>query len=253
MSQLSITLSGKAQVVEAEAAFELEDGSLTTAEKLLVGDRVKIMVHGNVMLEEVESVDRVPTLEECVESQATLEERRMAALESRIETLENALITNNHIVQGLQRTIVELTAQHVEAVFTNDVMIDSLAQRLFIAGANAIVHKVKSSRNRAPKLVVIDSMIPGVTLRATLSEENIAQIEMLDKTGTWVSGEELPEEMRTEAVITTFGNLLLAHHAEPGRAYFVTEDVALEEYREQLAAEAQAVVKGVVEQPAAVH
>jgi hypothetical protein len=253
MSQYSITLAGNQRVFEADATFELEDGSLTTAEKLLVGDRVKIMVHDNAMLEEVEAVERVPTLEECVESKSILEELRLAALESRIETLEQALITNNQIVQGLQRTIVELTAHHVEAVFSNDVMLDTLAQRLFITGANAIAHKAKQSRNRAPKLVVIDSMIPGVTLRATLNEENVAQIEMLDKTGTWVSGEELPEEMRSEAVINTFGNLLLAHHAAPGRAYFITEDVALEEYREQVAAEAQAVVKGVVEQPNAVH
>jgi hypothetical protein len=250
--QFNITLNGAVKLVEADTAFELEDGSLTTADKLLVGDVVKHVVQGSVMLETIDAVVAIPTLEECAESAALLAERRIALMEARISTLETALVANNQAVQHMHRTIVELTATHVEAVFKDEVMIDSLAQRFFIAAANAIAHKAKSSRNRAPKLVVVDTMIPGCVIRAKLTEEGFAHIEMLDKEGVWVTGEGLPEQMRSEQLVTTFGNLLLSHGAEQGRFYFITEDVALEDYREAIAAEAQAVVKSV-DVPATTH
>ncbi|MCY1281944.1 hypothetical protein D9M68_19970 [compost metagenome] len=252
MSQLSITLNGRPTVMEADRAVELDNGSLTTADKLLVGDRIKVTRDMAQFIEEVEAVEHVPSLEECVESEALIAERRIQLLESRIETLETALIANNQAVQNFQRSIVELTAQHIETVFKDEVMIDTLAQRFFIAAANAIAHKAKNSRNRAPKLVVVDTMIPGCVIRAKLTAEGFAVIEMLDKEGVWATGDELPEQMRSEQIKTTFGNLLLSYGAEVDRAYFITEDVALEEYREAIAAEAQAVVKAV-EEPVTTH
>jgi hypothetical protein len=239
---VTVTINGYTAVVDADETFILEDGTLTTAGKLLVGDSVQITQNDVMHIGEVQAVELdIPTRD------MTAEEQVIASLEARVAGLEEHLMITNQIIQGLQRSIVELTAQHIETLFKDDVMIDSIAQRIYIAGANAIAHKAKSSRNRAPKLVVVDTMIPGCVIRAHLTEEGYAVIEMLDKEGTWATGDDLPEQMRSEQIKTTFGNLLLSYGAELGRSYFITEDVALEDYREAVAAEARAVVQSVEE------
>jgi len=151
----------------------------------------------------------------------------------RLASVENALTSANDALLGLQRTIVELTASHIDRIFTDQVMVDSLAQRFFIAGANAIAHKARQSRERTPELVVIEQEIPGA-IRATLKEEGGVLVEeQLKETGEWVTGDQLSEAMQAEVIQEVFGNLLAGYGCAIGRAYFIVEDVHLEEFRKQ--------------------
>lgn len=151
----------------------------------------------------------------------------------RLASVENALTSANDALLGLQRTIVELTASHIDRIFTDQVMVDSLAQRFFIAGANAIAHKARQSRERTPELVVIEQEIPGA-IRATLKEEGGVLVEeQLKETGEWVTGEQLSEAMQADVIQEVFGNLLASYGCSIGRAYFIVEDVHLEEFRKQ--------------------
>ena len=169
----------------------------------------------------------------------------VAAQGERLETVENALESANNALLNLQRTIVELTASHVERVFTDPVMADSLAQRFFIAGANAIAHKARQSKERTPELVVIEQAIPGA-IRATLKEEGGVLVEeQLKDTAEWVTGDQLSEEMRSDVIQEVFGNLLAASGCSIGRAYYIVEDVHLEQFRKEAAIGARAALTSV--------
>lgn len=151
----------------------------------------------------------------------------------RLETVEKALETANDALLGLQRTIVELTAAHIDRIFSDQVMVDTLGQRFFIAAANAIAHKARSSMERAPELVVIESPIPGA-IKCTITESGEVKIEeQLKETGEWVTGDQLSEEMRSTTISEVFGSLLAGYGATIGRAYYVVEDVHLEEFRKE--------------------
>ncbi|MNZ32845.1 hypothetical protein D3C78_501830 [compost metagenome] len=180
------------------------------------------------------------------------QDQRIQALEERLEIAEKALTTANSIILGLQRSIVDITADHVHRIFNDPVMVDSLAQRFFIAAANAIAFKAKASKQRTPQLVVIEQYIPGV-IRATLQEDGSVFIEEETEAGQWKSGEDLSPQMQSEEVQTAFGNLLIAYTAEVGKAYFITEDVFLEEFREKASQQALGVVKAVEEVAGAVQ
>lgn len=163
----------------------------------------------------------------------------------RLETVEKALESANTALLGLQRTIVELTASHIDRIFSDQVMVDSLAQRFFIAGANAIAHKARQSRERTPELVVIEQAIPG-SIKVTLLEEGGVKIEeQLKDTGEWVTGDQLSEGMRSDVIKEVFGNLLAGYGASLGRAYFVVEDVHLEQFRKEAAQGAQSALASV--------
>lgn len=158
-------------------------------------------------------------------------EAHITLLEERIETLESALESNNEAVLNLQRTIVELTASHIDRIFSDPVMVDTLSQRLFIAGANAIAHKARTSKERTPELVVIEAYIPGA-IRATLLDEGGVLIEeQVSESGEWVSGNDLSEHMQAEVITEAFGNLLAGYGAHIGRQYYIVEDVYLEQFR----------------------
>ncbi|MNO19207.1 hypothetical protein D3C76_89350 [compost metagenome] len=172
-------------------------------------------------------------------------QKRLNEQEERLAGLETGLTKANAVILGLQRTIVDLTADHIHRLFNDPVMIDSLTQRMLIAGANAIAHKAKTSRQRTPQLVVIEQYIPGA-IRATLHDDGTVLIEEQDKaTHEWMSGEDLSEAMRSDEIQTAFGNLLVAYTAEVGKAYFITEDVYLEEFRAKASEQALGVVKAV--------
>lgn len=158
-------------------------------------------------------------------------EAHITLLEERIEVLESALESNNEAVLNLQRTIVELTASHIDRIFSDPVMVDTLSQRLFIAGANAIAHKARTSKERTPELVVIEAYIPGA-IRATLLDEGGVLIEeQVSESGEWVSGNDLSEHMQAEVITEAFGNLLAGYGAHIGRQYYIVEDVYLEQFR----------------------
>lgn len=186
------------------------------------------------------------------DARITALEATIKHLTSRVVTLETALIANNDALTSLQRTLVELTADHIERLFSDQVMVDSLAQRFLIAGANAIAFKASKSKQRTPQLVAIEAQIPGCNIRAKLTEEGGLYLQMQDKEGLWQEGDELPEDFRQEAVTNSIGNLLASYGAEIGRFYYVIDDIALEEFRNAAAIEAKAnldKVTGVGQEP----
>lgn len=207
--------------------FDLADGTSVAADSLKAGDTFVITRDNANLKETVKDVQVVDSLQ------------LLASQEYRLTTVEQALQSNNDALLNLQRTIVEITAAHVDRVFSDPVMTDSLAQRFFIAGANAIAHKARTSKERTPQLVVIESPIPGA-IRTTLLEAGGVLIEeQLAETGEWVSGDKLSQEMQSEVITEAFGNLLAGYGAEIGRAYYVVEDVHLEQFRNEAAAAAR--------------
>jgi len=203
--------------------FELADGTTVTGDALKAGDTFVITRDQANLKETITAVEVVDSL------------KLLASQDYRLSTVEQALQSNNDALLNLQRTIVELSAAHIDRIFTDPVMVDTLAQRFFIAGANAIAHKARTSKERTPQLVVIEAEIPGA-IRTTLLEDGGVLIEeQLADTGEWVSGDKLSEVMQSQAITESFGNLLAGYGAEIGRAYYVVEDVYLEQFRKDAA------------------
>lgn len=159
------------------------------------------------------------------------QDNRLTSLEERVAQLESSLLQANDTIIGLQRTIVEITADHVNRIFNDQVLLDSIAQRVLVAGANAISFKAKASRQQAPELMVVEGYLKGA-IRVTLNDEGVL-VEMEDNpgTGNWVTGEELPEGMRSPEVAHVFGDLLISYGAEVGKAYFIMEKGDIEAAR----------------------
>ena len=159
------------------------------------------------------------------------QDNRLTSLEERVAQLESSLMQANDTIIGLQRTIVEITADHVNRIFNDQVLLDSIAQRVLVAGANAISFKAKASRQQAPELMVVEGYLKGA-IRVTLNDEGVL-VEMEDNpgSGNWVTGEELPEGMRSPEVAHVFGDLLISYGAEVGKAYFIMEKGDIEAAR----------------------
>ena len=159
------------------------------------------------------------------------QDNRLTSLEERVAQLESSLLQANDTIIGLQRTIVEITADHVNRIFNDQVLLDSIAQRVLVAGANAISFKAKASRQQAPELMVVEGYLKGA-IRVTLNDEGVL-VEMEDNpgSGNWVTGEELPEGMRSQEVAHVFGDLLISYGAEVGKAYFIMEKGDIEAAR----------------------
>ncbi|MND13027.1 hypothetical protein D3C76_810750 [compost metagenome] len=249
MSQV-VKLSTQNGPVTALASLVLhrEDGSEVRAGELAVGDTYVVTRGGVSATETVAEILPVSAEEErefLQDDRIARLEQALEAVSSRLETTENALTSANDALLGLQRTIVELTAAHIDRIFSDQVMVDTMAQRFFIAGANAIAHKARQSMQRAPELVVIEQAIPGA-IKATLLEEGGVLIEeQLAETGEWVTGEQLSEEMRADVIQEVFGNLLAGYGASIGRAYYIVEDVHLEQFRKDAQAGAKQALTSV--------
>lgn len=159
------------------------------------------------------------------------QDNRLTSLEERVAQLESSLLQANDTIIGLQRTIVEITADHVNRIFNDQVLLDSIAQRVLVAGANAISFKAKASRQQAPELMVVEGYLKGA-IRVTLQDEGVL-VEMEDNpgSGNWVTGEELPASMRSPEIAHVFGDLLISYGAEVGKAYFIMEKGDIEAAR----------------------
>lgn len=228
MSQIVKLITSVGPLTALSALPVTRDGVEVTLADLVAGDTYVVTRGGQSTTETV--VEVLPV---------SAEEEREFLQDQRIATLEHSLQVANDTLLGLQRTIVELTASHIDRIFSDPVMVDTLAQRFFIAGANAIAFKARQSKERTPQLVVIESPIPGA-IKVTLTEEGGVKIEeQLKDTGEWVGGDQLSEQMRSETFVEVFGNLLAGYGAEIGRAYYVVEDVHLEEFRKQAQASAR--------------
>lgn len=233
----------------SDALFTRPDGTEVRASELVVGDTYQVTRNGAVFSETVEGIQAASQDEENEYRQnariAKLEEL-LADQGSRLETVEHALESANTALLNIQRSIVDMTAAHIDRLFSDQVMIDSICQRILIAGANAIAFKARASQQRTPELVVIEQAIPGA-IRVTLLEEGGVLVEeQLTDTGEWVTGEKMSESMQGEMIPEVFGNLLAGFGASIGRPYYVVEDVHLETFRK----DAQAGAKQALEQVA---
>lgn len=233
----------------ASQVFQREDGSDVRADELVVGDSYTV-TRGGAQLRE--TVTEVLVAEEG-EAREFLQEARIAKLEdlltdqgSRLETVERALESANNALLNIQRNIVEMTAAHIDRIFSDQVMVDSICQRILIAGANAIAFKARSSQQRTPELVVIEQPIPGAIRVTLLDQGGVLVEEQLVETGEWVSGDKLSESLQADVIPEVFGNLLVGYGASVGRPYYVVEDVHLETFRK----DAQAGAKKALEQVA---
>lgn len=165
-------------------------------------------------------------------------------MHTRISALEETLATTNETLLALQKSIVQVTADHMQRIFNDDVMIDSIAHRVMVAGANAISYKAKSSKERAPELVVVEGYVPGA-VRVTIQEDG-AMVEEQEAEGqTWVSGDDMSEGMRSPEIQKVFADLVLSYGGELNRAYYVVDSVQLEEFRKNTAAAAKDVLTNV--------
>lgn len=167
----------------------------------------------------------------------------IADLANRISVLEDTLQATNDALLNVQKNIVSLTAEHVQNLFQNEVLLDSIAHRILAAGANAIAHKAQSAKNRAPELVVIENVIPGA-IRVTLTDDGV-QIEEQNSEGEFVGGEQVSEELRRPEVAAVFGDLVVAYGGELNRAYYVVESTHLEEFRKQASQKAMELTRAV--------
>lgn len=160
-----------------------------------------------------------------------MSQAQIKALQSRVIQLEEQL-------KAHQQQIVNTVAMQLQTFFTNPVMVDSLAHRLLIAGANAIAHKASHSTERAPELTVLEGYIPGA-LRAILNTDGSLSIEQQLKGATnaggeWESATALYDE---KGVLDSFAQLLSAFGAEAGRVYYITDTVTAQTHREKMAKE----------------
>lgn len=233
----------------ASQVFQREDGTDVRADELVVGDSYTV-TRGGAQLRE--TVTEVLVAEEG-EAREFLQEARIAKLEdllaeqgSHLETVEHALESANSALLNIQRNIVEMTAAHIDRIFSDQVMVDSICQRILIAGANAIAFKARSSQQRTPELVVIEQPIPGAIRVTLLDQGGVLVEEQLVETGEWVSGDKLSESLQADVIPEVFGNLLVGYGASVGRPYYVVEDVHLETFRK----DAQAGAKKALEQVA---
>lgn len=160
-----------------------------------------------------------------------MSQAQIKALQSRVIQLEDQL-------KAHQQQIVNTVAMQLQTFFTNPVMVDSLAHRLLIAGANAIAHKASHSTERAPELTVLEGYIPGA-LRAILNTDGSLSIDQqlkgaINAGGEWESATALYEE---KGVLDSFAQLLSAFGAEAGRVYYITDTVTAQTHREKMAKE----------------
>jgi hypothetical protein len=160
-----------------------------------------------------------------------MSQAQIKKLEARVGQLEDQL-------KAHQQQIVNTVAMQLQTFFTNPVMVDSLAHRLLIAGANAIAHKASHSTERAPELTVLEGYIPGA-LRAILNTDGSLSIDQqlkgaINAGGEWESATALYEE---KGVLDSFAQLLSAFGAEAGRVYYITDTVTAQTHREKMAKE----------------
>lgn len=173
-----------------------------------------------------------------------VQNQELINLTARVAELES-------IVSNLRQDIVTITADHIQRLFNEEVLIDSLSQRIMVAGANAIAFKAKQSRARAPEMVVIEGYIPG-SVKARL--DDLGKLELFEQdreSGEWLGGDSLSDGLKKDETQHVFLDLLLSYGAEAGKDYYLIDDITLEEFRKEAAQRAMQITAAADEEPAA--
>lgn len=160
-----------------------------------------------------------------------MSQSQIKALTARVSELEGQL-TN------LQQTMVNVVASQLQALFTNKVMLDSIAHSILITGANALAFKASQSNERAPELTVLEGYIPGA-LRTILNEDGSMTVEQQLKGAVNAGGqwESATEDYQEKGILDSFAQLMSAYGAQAGRVYYITDTVTASKHREKLAKE----------------
>jgi len=226
-------------ILASDAEVVREDGQTVTVSELQVGDKIEVTRNMAIFREEILEISPVEQ-EVSEEEREASQEERIEALQARVTQLEETLVATNDALMAVNRTLVELTADHMQRLFNDPVMVDSIAQRMFIAGANAIAHKAKQSKERAPELVVVEGYVPG-SIRVTLTDAGVVLEEQDKSTQKWVSGDALSEGLNSEQVQHVMGDLVVSYGGVNDRPYYVIDSVALEEFRQETSKKAMEV------------
>lgn len=162
----------------------------------------------------------------------------MSSVEQRIEQLEAQVKELQSIVNQQNQNIVEVCASHLQQLFQNQTMMDSIAYRMLLAGANALVFKAQQAEDAPGELVVIEGYIPG-SLRASIAEDGSFSIDQQLKGSTnqaqgWESAVAQFEE---KGILDTLRELLAAYGAEANRNYFITDTVTLKKHRARVSSQ----------------
>lgn len=141
-------------------------------------------------------------------------------------------------LENLQQGVVNVVATQIQSLFTNPVMVDSIAHTVLIAAANALAFKARASQDRAPELTVVEGYIPGA-LRAILNEDGSIEIaqQLKGAKNAGASWESANAEFEERGILGSFTELLAAFGAIAGRVYYITDTVTLQQSREKLARE----------------
>lgn len=139
---------------------------------------------------------------------------------------------------NLQQGVVNVVASQIQSLFTNPVMVDSIAHTMLIAAANALAFKARASQDRAPELTVVEGYIPGA-LRAILNEDGSIEIaqQLKGAKNAGASWESANADFEERGILGSFSELLAAFGAVAGRVYYITDTVTLQQSREKLARE----------------
>jgi hypothetical protein len=165
-------------------------------------------------------------------------DERTLTNDQRIELLEQQVLQLQQQLQASQMQMVEVVAGQIQSLFSNQVLIDSMAARFFTAGANALAFKVSNSQERAPELVVMEGYIPG-SIRIALAEDGSVSIEQQVKGSTSISEgwESSLADFDKKGLTEKFKQLLASYGAEAGRVYYITDSVTQQKHREAMASQ----------------
>ena len=155
----------------------------------------------------------------------------MSTPEQRIEQLETKVKELEALIDRQNQSVVEICANHIQRLFQDPTLLDSISYRILLAGANAIHFKASQSEERAAELIVIEGYIPGA-LRASIAEDGSFSIDQQLKGATnqsegWESAIELYQE---KGILDTFRELVAAYGAEANRFYYITDTVTRQKH-----------------------
>lgn len=178
----------------------------------------------------------------------------MSTPEHRIEQLETKVKELEAMIDRQNQSLVEICANHIQRLFQEPTLLDTISYRILLAGANAIHFKASQSEERAAELIVIEGYIPGA-LRASIAEDGSFSIDQQLKGATnqsegWESAIGLYQE---KGILDTFRELVAAYGAEANRFYYITDTVTRQKHLDAAAAklaDAGIVPGGLTGQPA---
>lgn len=161
----------------------------------------------------------------------------MSTPEQRIEQLETKVKELEAMIDRQNQSLVEICANHIQRLFQEPTLLDTISYRILLAGANAIHFKASQSEERAAELIVIEGYIPGA-LRASIAEDGSFSIDQQLKGATnqsegWESAIELYQE---KGILDTFRELVAAYGAEANRFYYITDTVTRQKHLDAAAA-----------------